>query len=269
MKRSAVRLTKHNHSGDDMATASSLSSPGPQSKKLFPENIELNVGGKYYSTSVFTLTRVKDSLLGRIFGGKQNTLDKDANGKYFIDRDGDLFRYILDYLRSLKLHLPEDFKEVERLKIEAEYYELNDMRRQLEVYTDGDRFSILDEKYGYISIHVRKTYAFGRSGQADIKFRKLRRILVCGRVSLCREVFGTFLNQTRDPNPHHLRYTNRFFLKYNQLERAFTQLKDAGFCLVTSEGGKTGGEGNDKTEEEKWNHFTSFTFLREKPNIAN
>jgi hypothetical protein len=251
-----------------MATASLAieTKPAIQPKKLFPENIELNVGGMFFSTTVFTLTRLKDSLLGRIFEGKQSGLEKDVGGKYFIDRDGFLFRYILDYLRSLKLHLPNDFNEIERLKTEADFYELKDLRRQLDVYTNGDRLAAQDEMYGYISVHVRRTYAFGRSGQADIKFRKLRRILVCGRVSLCREVFGASLNQTRDPNPDRLRYTNRFFLKYNQIERAFTQLKQAGFELVSSDGGKVGcnADFNDKSEEERWEHFSSYSFLRDK-----
>ena len=45
-------------------------------------------------------------------------------GKYFIDRDGVLFRYILDYLRNKKLVLPENFQETKRLATEAEFYEL-------------------------------------------------------------------------------------------------------------------------------------------------
>ena len=45
-------------------------------------------------------------------------------GKYFIDRDGVLFRYILDYLRNKKLVLPENFQETKRLAMEAEFYEL-------------------------------------------------------------------------------------------------------------------------------------------------
>lgn len=41
---------------------------------------------------------------------------------------------------------------------------------------------------GYITVGYRGTFAFGRDGLADVKFRKLSRILVCGRVQLCREV---------------------------------------------------------------------------------
>jgi len=41
---------------------------------------------------------------------------------------------------------------------------------------------------GYITVGYRGTFAFGRDGMSDVKFRKLARIIVCGRVALCREV---------------------------------------------------------------------------------
>lgn len=248
-----------------MANSLQITPRSTEPKKLFPENIELNVGGKFYSTSVMTLTKIKDSLLWKVFSGNEKAFEKDGSGKYFIDRDGLLFLYILDFLRSKTIHLPEDFDELERLKNEADYYELKEMRRQLDLFSENlsPKF---DEKCGSISLHVRRTFAFGRSGQADIKFRKMRRILICGRVSLCREVFGSSLNETRDPNPHRLRYTNRFFLKFNQIEKAFTLLRDAGFEMVSSDGGKvSAGMETARTEEEKWENFVSYYFLREKP----
>jgi hypothetical protein len=51
---------------------------------------------------------------------------------------------------------------------------------------------------GYITIGYRGTFAFGRDGLADVKFRKLSRIIICGKVSLCREVFKDTLNESRD-----------------------------------------------------------------------
>lgn len=237
----------------------------PFQKKLFPENIELNVGGKFYSTSVFTLTREPDSLLGKLFSGRRK-IYKDANGKFVIDRDGILFRYILDYLRCKKLHLPEDFSEIERLKIEADYYELQDLKRQLDTYQRNrrQRVNLAQAKFGFITLHIRSTYAFGRSGLADVKFRKLpQRILVCGRVSLCREVFGVELNESRDPNPDGNRYTNRFLLKTNHAESAFQKLKESGFNLVSSSGGKTGNELSTQQEENKWFHFNIYVFFRQ------
>lgn len=47
---------------------------------------------------------------------------RDAQGRYFIDRDGALFRYVIDYLRCGQLVLPESFRERSRLRHEAEFY---------------------------------------------------------------------------------------------------------------------------------------------------
>ncbi|KAL9968805.1 hypothetical protein ACROYT_G020935, partial [Oculina patagonica] len=148
-----------------------------QHHRLFPENIELNVGGKFYSTSVLTLTREPDSLLGRIFSGRQH-VEKDQSGKYFIDRDGSLFRYVLDFLRTRRLHLPDDFREIARLKSEAEYFEIRGLEQQLELYFKARQraATIVHDRFGFITLHIRGTYTFGRSGQADVNFRKLQRI---------------------------------------------------------------------------------------------
>ena len=235
-----------------------------QHHRLFPENIELNVGGKFYSTSVLTLTRDSDSLLGRIFSGRQQ-LEKDQTGKYFIDRDGVLFRYILDFLRTKKLHLPKDFNEISRLKNEAEFFEISDLELQLDLFSRAREraATIQDERFGFITLHIRSTYAFGRTGQADVNFRKLQRIVVCGRVCLCREVFGETLNESRDPNPEGNRYTNRFYLKHNYVEKAFKRLQDCDFELVSSSGGKSGNSADSsKSDEYKWDHFTIHVFLR-------
>lgn len=81
-----------------------------------------------------------------------------------------------------------------------------------------------------IIFHSRGTFAFGRDGLADVKFRKLTRILVCGKVTICREVFGDTLNESRDPDRgQDDRYTSRFFLKHNSLEQAFDMLQEARF----------------------------------------
>ena len=53
---------------------------------------------------------------------------------------------------------------------------------------------------GFILVGYRGTFQFGRDGLADVKFRKISRILVSGRVSICREVFGDTLNESRDPD---------------------------------------------------------------------
>ena len=56
---------------------------------------------------------------------------RDSKNRVFIDRDGVLFRYILDYLRNKKLSLPENFSERDRLQNEADYYRLTGMSQAL------------------------------------------------------------------------------------------------------------------------------------------
>lgn len=65
---------------------------------IFPSIIELNVGGTKFTTSLTTLLRYK-SMLATMFSGRHDAA-KDENGRYFIDRDPILFRYILDFMRS-------------------------------------------------------------------------------------------------------------------------------------------------------------------------
>ncbi|XP_074651023.1 BTB/POZ domain-containing protein KCTD12-like [Tubulanus polymorphus] len=259
----------------------------------FPPIIELNVGGVFYTTTLSTLTREPDSLLGQMFTGLlKNMILKDTKGKYFIDRDGVLFRYVLDYLRNQKLVLPENFHERERLKCEAEYFRLNRMIQCVQAaynvhapYGHGTqqtnknnallqmKHSSINEstsdigKPGFLIIGYRGTFAFGRDGLADVKFRKLSRILVSGRVSFCREVFGDTLNESRDPDRGLSdRYTSRFFLKHTFLEQAFDMLMESGFRMCGACGSGTNASGELKpgmdSEENRWQHYNEFVFQR-------
>ena len=49
--------------------------------------IELNVGGRYFTTYKATLCSVEGSMIEAMFSGRHPTT-KDGTGRYFIDRDG-------------------------------------------------------------------------------------------------------------------------------------------------------------------------------------
>ncbi|XP_012672144.2 BTB/POZ domain-containing protein KCTD6 [Clupea harengus] len=92
--------------------------------------VTLNVGGQVYSTSMSTLQRYPDSMLGGMFRGDLPTT-RDAEGNYFIDRDGTLFRYILNFLRASELILPINFTEMDLLRKEADFYQIEPLIQSL------------------------------------------------------------------------------------------------------------------------------------------
>ncbi|XP_068760043.1 uncharacterized protein [Montipora capricornis] len=89
----------------------------------FPSTIELNVGGQHFTTSLQTLTKDAGSMLHAMFSERFDT--KPAkDGSFFIDRDGTHFRYILNYLRTGRLILPEEKLVRKELLEEAEFYQI-------------------------------------------------------------------------------------------------------------------------------------------------
>ncbi|CAF1174164.1 unnamed protein product [Adineta steineri] len=89
----------------------------------------LDVGGVKHTTSVGTLIREKDTFFGALFLGRWE-LERDSNdNSIFIDRDGDLFKYILAYLRTDKIS--SDIMTNESLRqlliIEAEYFGIHNL----------------------------------------------------------------------------------------------------------------------------------------------
>ena len=59
-----------------------------------------------YSASV----QNEDSILAQWFTKDSDSLLRDSKGRIFIDRDGVLFRFILDFLRNGTLILPDNFQ---------------------------------------------------------------------------------------------------------------------------------------------------------------
>ncbi|GMT14682.1 hypothetical protein PFISCL1PPCAC_5979, partial [Pristionchus fissidentatus] len=248
-----------------------------------PSLISLNVGGVLFSTTRCTLSSYGPSLLSQYIDGHTSispSLHTLPDGTLFIDRDGAIFSILLNYLRSGRLILPDSFRDLSRLREEAAFYQLPALIHLIPSPSENGG--------GYITLGYRGTFAYGRDGQADVKFRKLQRILVHGKASLCREVFGETLNESRDPGDHDSadRYTTRLYLKHQCLEKACDAMSDKGFKLVsTCTSGANGlsshqlmssslspGGQNDTMnhhrnsgdlEEQRWAHYTEYVFYRD------
>jgi hypothetical protein len=61
--------------------------------------VELNIGGFRFETSVQTLRRVPHSFFDAYFSGRY-AQDVCADGSIFVDRDGEHFGHILEYMRD-------------------------------------------------------------------------------------------------------------------------------------------------------------------------
>ena len=92
--------------------------------------VGLNVGGKIYHTSLTTLTRDPDSFFALMLS-ERVPATKDEHGNFLIDRDGEIFRHILNFLRYGKLILPQTFNEYPLLCFEADFFQLESLKNEI------------------------------------------------------------------------------------------------------------------------------------------
>ena len=100
--------------------------------------IQLNVGGVPYTTTRSTLCRYPESMLCAMFS-RRHDCKVDDRGCVFIDRDGSMFKYILNFLRSGKLSFPDGFRDRNHLAVEADYFQIQPLVHELNA---GDRKTV-------------------------------------------------------------------------------------------------------------------------------
>jgi len=87
--------------------------------------VKLDVGGVHFSTTTTTLTSESNSMLAAMFSGRY-PLQRDKHGHIFIDRDGNSFHHILNWLRNKKVPSLSS-AELDSLMMEAEYFQLKEL----------------------------------------------------------------------------------------------------------------------------------------------
>ncbi len=91
-----------------------------------------------YNTCLsFDCSRFPESKLAKMFNGNIPIILDSLKQHYFIDRDGKMFRYILNFLRLSKLMLPHDFQEIDALLEEARFFDIAPLVRSLEEIKTG------------------------------------------------------------------------------------------------------------------------------------
>jgi hypothetical protein len=115
-------------------TAAAAATAAAASNAWMRKVVTLNVGGKTFSTTLATLTTVEGSYLWKLARKVRST----NASEYFLDRSGDVFSSVLDYLRCQRYNedpkstLPEDTSALKLLKREAAFYKLPGLEKTVD-----------------------------------------------------------------------------------------------------------------------------------------
>ncbi|XP_002742471.1 BTB/POZ domain-containing protein kctd15-like [Saccoglossus kowalevskii] len=243
------------------------SSPVPSSSSMqgvpcvapvnrFTAPVHIDVGGQIYTSSLETLARSPDSKLGKLFNGNIPIVIDSLKQHYFIDRDGHLFRYILSFLRTSKLNLPNDFGEFDGLYEEAKFYELQNMIDALEEYKEEkERQKSMEEEIGMNECIV-----------VNVSPDCGERVCLSGDKNLVHEIFpeigssvlcnsGSHYGWNQDSS-HVIRFPLNGFCKLNSVQ-VLQRLFQCGFKVVAACGG--GSEGAQ---------FSEYVMCRKSLNVS-
>jgi hypothetical protein len=131
----------------------------------------LDVGGEKYTTTVESLTREKDTFFTALFS-KQWQPERDRDDKsIFIDRNGKIFTYILEYLRTnvVPPNVMKDETLLHSILLEAEYFRLHHLASVLAAFPNGtllqpEQKVKLNEFYGKTIQRWELIYKASRDG---------------------------------------------------------------------------------------------------------
>lgn len=68
--------------------------------------------------------RYPESRLAKLFNGSIPIVLDSLKQHYFIDRDGGMFRHILNFMRNSRLLIPDTFTDIDLLLEEARYFDI-------------------------------------------------------------------------------------------------------------------------------------------------
>ncbi|XP_061894559.1 uncharacterized protein LOC133644223 [Entelurus aequoreus] len=216
----------HPEKQDDDGSGTALDSPGvPSAAQLSRGNaaVHMDVGGHMYTSSLATLGRYPESRIGRLFDGSEPVVLDRLKRRYFIDRDGAMFRHVLNFLRTSKLLLPDDFKEYSLLYEEASFFQLAPLQAQLRRWrAERERDKVAAEARECVVVRVAQDLA--------------ERIGVSGRRAAIQEVFPE-VTEALCPSPDDSTHVTHFHLSdYCSLNsvQVLQRLQQSSFYITCS-----------------------------------
>jgi hypothetical protein len=88
-------------------------------EEVAEEIVKLNVGGTKFLTTRTTLCSKGENFFTTLINGRIPSTKYE--GYYFIDRDGNTFKYVLEFLRTGHFEIPNDISEQAILR-EIQFY---------------------------------------------------------------------------------------------------------------------------------------------------
>ncbi|XP_076323381.1 BTB/POZ domain-containing protein kctd15-like [Tachypleus tridentatus] len=233
--------------------------------------VHIDVGGTIYTSSLETLTKHPDSRLARMFNGSIPIVLDTLKQHYFIDRDGKMFRHVLNFLRTNKLSVSEDFKEQDLLLEEAKFYDIPPLVKMLE-NLKKDRHRKKQDHNCHSNSNDNHYENRGTPNNDDKNndtgFQCLalkvspdlgERITISGERSVVEEVFPEISQTLMDArsgvawnadSKHVIRFPLNGYCKLNSLQ-TITRLLNNGFKMMASNGGGVEGQ-----------QFSEYLFVR-------
>lgn len=127
----------------------SSTTPAPAPASASDAVVEVNVGGKVFTTLRSTLTVPENFFSGLLSGKIGTTTDKD--GRPFVDRDVTLFAHLFDILRYATTWNPAraglDHRVLSKLLDEARFYQMTDAINLLEGFAGKDDHDAISELF--------------------------------------------------------------------------------------------------------------------------
>ncbi|XP_013863527.1 uncharacterized protein LOC106517311 [Austrofundulus limnaeus] len=228
--RTRVLETSQDGRGSSSGWSQQLGSPVGSSRLPTPAQlnktnapVHIDVGGHMYTSSLATLTKYPESRIGQLFEGTEPIVLDSLKQHYFIDRDGPMFRYILNFLRTSKLLIPDDFTEYSLLYEEALFFQLAPLQAELQHWRSEQERRGACRRCECVLLHVASELG--------------ERISMSAQRAVIREVFPEVLsNWDQDSSSYVTRFPlsgSCHFSSVQVLERL--QLKR--FWIISSSGG--------------------------------
>ncbi|CAG9816141.1 unnamed protein product [Phaedon cochleariae] len=197
----------------------------------------------------YNALRYPESRLAKLFNGSIPIVLDSLKQHYFIDRDGGMFRHILNFMRNSRLLIPDNFQDLDLLLEEAKYFDITQRLKngvlQRGAVTGGGagpfpKASDLSSRpgqdaYECVALHVSPDLG--------------ERIMLSGDRSLLDEVFPD-TNQAVMDTRTGVAFPLNGFCKLNSMQ-VITRLLNAGFQIAASNGGGVEGQ-----------QFSEYLFIR-------